>query len=193
MENYQWYGTTDVSHQHYKCGYCSKDAAPSKGYLSMDGGGKNMGGYIYICPYCTQPTFMGRDGQQSPKPRIGGEIAGINNSNVAPLYREACDCTSIGSYTAAVMVCRKILMNLAVEHKANPNESFAYYVDFLDNKGYIPPQGKQWVDAIRKRGNDANHEIALMDKKDAQIILHFTEALLRINYELPYVLANNSK
>ncbi len=84
-------------------------------------------------------------------------------------------------------------MNLAVQHKADENKNFTYYVDFLIDNGYVPPKGKEWVDAIRKRGNEANHEISLMNLKDAQLILHFTEALLRFNYELPHLFENNNK
>lgn len=193
MENYQWIGTNEISNQHYKCGYCSKEPAPSKCYLAYDGGGKNLAGRIYICAYCKQPTFFAADGQQTPKPLLGNEVHEITDKDIANLYNEVRNCTSTGAYTAAVMVCRKILMNLAVQHGAKKKETFAYYVDFLDGMSYIPPQGKQWVDKIRKRGNEANHEITLMNIKDAQLMLHFTGALLHFNYELTSMLAAADK
>jgi hypothetical protein len=58
----------------------------------------------------------------------------------------------------------------------------------LDSQGYIPPDGKAWVDKIRGKGNEANHEIALMCKDDAILVLRFTEMLLRFVYELPALL-----
>lgn len=192
--NNNWYQTVDVGKVNFLCGYCSKEVAPNKGYYcTNDLRGGNTNGKILICPNCTQPTYIDPSGQQTPKPRIGKDVEGITNKDIEILHLEARNCTSAGAFTAAVMVCRKILMNLAVQHGADQNEKFAYYVGFLDNKGYIPPQGKQWVDAIRKRGNDANHEIALMDKDDAQLILHFTEALLRFNFELPHILEIHNK
>ena len=80
-------------------------------------------------------------------------------------------------------------MNLAVQHSAKENENFVFYVNFLADGGFIPPKGKEWVDAIRKLGNEATHEIALMAEKDAQLILRFTEALLRFNFEIPHYFA----
>jgi hypothetical protein len=79
-------------------------------------------------------------------------------------------------------------MHIAVEQKAKPNESFKYYVDYLESQGYVPPNGRKWVDKIRERGNGANHEIRLMTEADAALLLKFTEMLLRFVYELPNML-----
>lgn len=181
---YIWQNSSQIQSQHYRCGYCGRDAAPSQMYFA-DSVLPNVRVYIYVCPACTKPTFIDRDGRQTPPVRLGNDVGGISQEDVAALYKEARDCTSVGSYTAAVMVCRKILMNLAVQYGASAGKTFEYYVDYLSDKGFVPPQGKQWVDAIRKRGNDANHEIALRVEQDADIVLHFTEALLRFNFELP--------
>jgi len=83
------------------------------------------------------------------------------------------------------MACRKILMHMAVDKGADENRSFAHYVDYLSDHGYITPDGKKWVDYIRSRGNDANHEISLMTKPDAERLLLFTDMLLRLVYEFP--------
>ena len=79
----------------------------------------------------------------------------------------------------AVMDCRKVLMNTAVHQGAEEGKTFAYYVDFLDSKGYIPPNGRAWVDHIRKVGNTATHEIKLVKQSEAELVLNFTEMLLR--------------
>ncbi len=76
-------------------------------------------------------------------------------------------------------------MNIAVKHGAPENQSFQSYVEYLDQNGYVPPNGKKWVDAIRKKGNDANHEIPLMTATDARNIVRFSEMLLRFVYEMP--------
>ena len=49
----------------------------------------------------------------------------------------------------------------------------------------MPPNGKKWVDAIRQKGNEANHEIHLMGEKDARNIVRFSEMLLRFIYDMP--------
>ena len=41
------------------------------------------------------------------------------------------------------------------------------------------------VDHIRKKGNEANHEIVLMEKEDAEDLLVFSEMLLKFIYEFP--------
>jgi len=59
------------------------------------------------------------------------------------------------------------------------------YVNYLSEIGYVPPNGKHWVDHIRKKGNEATHEIALMDENDAKELITFTEMLLKFIYEFP--------
>lgn len=105
--------------------------------------------------------------------------------DVASLYSEARLCTASSSYTAAVLTCRKILMNVAVDKGASAGESFISYIDYLDSKGYIPPDGRGWVDHIRKKSNDANHEIVLMQRNDAEELITFLAMLLKLVYEFP--------
>ncbi len=76
-------------------------------------------------------------------------------------------------------------MNIAVSQGAAEGESFLSYVSYLADKGYVPPNGKHWVDHIRKKGNEANHEIALMDKGNAIELLEFCEMLLKFVFEFP--------
>ncbi len=76
-------------------------------------------------------------------------------------------------------------MNVAVGLGADPNKSFISYVEYLADKGYVPPNGKGWVDHIRKKGNEANHEIRLMTQPDAEELISFAEMLLKFIYEFP--------
>lgn len=76
-------------------------------------------------------------------------------------------------------------MNIGVQEGAQEGKTFVHYVDFLANKGYIPPNGKAWVDHIRKKGNEATHEISVMGGTDAAELLTFTEMLLKFIYEFP--------
>jgi len=68
---------------------------------------------------------------------------------------------------------------------AKPGEHFVAYVDYLEAKNYVPPDGKAWVDRIRKLGNDANHDLPQMTADDAKDALDFTGMLLKIVYEYP--------
>ena len=188
MDNKTKYSWTNVSGSggaKYHCGYCGNMVGPSQAYLGVaariNAPQKNV--IIYVCPNCTQPTFFDYDGKQVPAPGLGANIDVITDEGIRKLYDEARDCTSVGAYTAAVLLCRKILMNLAIQHGATPGLKFVEYVEYLEKVGYVPPNGKAWVDKIRKRGNEATHEIALMNQADATQIMRFTEMLLRFNYE----------
>jgi Domain of unknown function (DUF4145) len=76
-------------------------------------------------------------------------------------------------------------MHIAVTKGAKEGESFLQYVEFLSQKGYVPPDGKGWVDHIRERGNEANHEIKIMSADDAQSLIQFSEMLLKLVFEFP--------
>ena len=106
-------------------------------------------------------------------------------TDVASLYDEARSALSAGAATAAVLACRKLLMNIAVTQGAATGLSFVAYVEYLATAGYIPPNGRGWVDHIRKRGNEATHEIALMSISDAVELITFSEMLLKFIYEFP--------
>ena len=78
-------------------------------------------------------------------------------------------------------------MHLAVAKGAKPGETFKSYVEYLAKNNYVPPDCKLWVDQIRDTGNEANHEIVLMKREDAEHLILFCEMLLKIFYEFPAV------
>ena len=121
---------------------------------------------------------------QRPAPRLGNKVDNVPYS-IERLYEEARDCTGVGAYTAAVLACRKLLMNITVDHGAKKGQPFIEYIEYLAKKGYVPPNGQQWVNHIRQKGNEANHEIALMAEGDAVDLITFIEMLLKFIYEFP--------
>ncbi len=89
-------------------------------------------------------------------------------------------------YTGAVLLCRKLLMNIGVKQGAEEGKPFIHYVNYLADQGYIPPNGRGWVDhRCRKKGNEATHEIALMSKADCEDLIAFSEMLMKFIYEFP--------
>ena len=178
-----WPSTDQLQGKKYTCFYCDCFVAPTRGYRRKEG--NNFTGTIGICPNCDNATYFDGHNEQFPGPMLGVPVSGITDQEVEQMYSEARACASVRAYTACVMACRKILMNVAVHQKADEGKPFVYYVDFLDQNGYIPPNGRGWLDEIRKRGNMATHEIKLMQKDDAILVLKFTAALLRFVYELP--------
>ena len=172
-----WSNISNIDRKSFKCGFCGVLVGSEKGYTLK------QTAYIYICPNCNTPTFF-VDEFQFPGSPMGNSVSHLPE-DINSLYEEARKCTTQNCYTAAVLLCRKILMNVAVNLGADQNQKFIDYVNFISEKGYVPPQGKHWVDHIRKKGNEANHEIHLMDKNDAKELLIFTEMLLKFNYEFP--------
>jgi hypothetical protein len=163
----------------FTCGHCGKGVGTGRGYFS-----NNSSDRIYLCPYCWKPTFFSEFDDQVPGVAYGSELEHLPDE-IKQLYDEARNCMSVNAYTAAVMACRKLLMNVAVKEEAEEGESFAFYVGWLADNGYVPKKGKEWVDRIRTKGNEANHEIPHIEPQDAKDVLLFTEMLLNLNYELP--------
>lgn len=119
-----------------------------------------------------------------PGPKVGNEVSNLP-ADVLGLYKEARVCIANSACTASVLASRKLLMNVAVSVGASTGLKFIEYVELLSTKGYIPPNGKPWVDYIRKKGNEATHEIALMTASDATELITFLEMLLKFVYEFP--------
>lgn len=178
-----WYATTESRGYSFLCGYCGLKAGPSRRYYCTEN--SNMFGNIYICPNCNRPTFISYDGkEQMPGPILGEEIEHLPE-DVDQLYNEARKCISVNAFSSAVLSCRKLLMNVSVTKGADAGKQFAYYVTFLEENHFIPPGSRDWVDHIRKKGNEATHEIPSISKDDAVELLEFTEMLLRFVYEMP--------
>jgi uncharacterized protein DUF4145 len=176
-----WRNCETITTKSYKCGHCGEPIASDKGYYT----GANPLAYIYLCHNCNKPTYFDSEGRQTPGALYGGEVLDINDPSVSDLYNEARRCTGAGAYTSAVLSCRKLLMHIAVSKGAETGKKFIEYVQYLSDKNYIPPDAKNWVDHIRAKGNEANHEITIMREEDAKDLLSFIEMLLRIIYEFP--------
>jgi hypothetical protein len=188
-----WNRPENQSGIRYICGYCGVDTSPAQGWQTSLVNGYN--GYILLCTSCNRPSFIEIKGgniiKTTPAQKLGTSVEGLSN-DLSNLYEEARSCTGANAPTAAVLVSRKILMHIAVEKGAKTGGTFIDYVNFLADKAYIPPDAKGWVDYIRTKSNEANHEIVLMSPQDANDLLKFTEMLLRITYEFPQKLPKPS-
>jgi hypothetical protein len=114
--------------------------------------------------------------------------------NTARSYRTKPDHIRLPGYAdARVDACDAIFrVSFAVSEGAAENKGFAYYVNYLAEEGHIPPKATTWVDHIRDKGNEANHEIKIMNREDAERLIKFSEMLLRIMYEYPAEVENPS-
>lgn len=183
-EKVGWTGTQGILSKSYTCGYCGNQIASNLGYYGTGFTAHQQHG-IYICHHCTRPTYFDSAGNQVPGKAYGDEVHEIADSSVKSLFQEARNATSSNCFTAAVLCCRKLLMHIAIAKGAPIGESFASYVEFLSQNHYVPPGAQTWIDHIRKKGNEANHEIIIMNPDDAKELIDFCGMLLKIIYEFP--------
>jgi hypothetical protein len=182
-----WHNLTNINNRVLDCGYCGRHVSSVIGTVLSAG---SPLGFAYACTNCRGLNSFKSDGSQYPAPALGRPVEHVP-PGLSELYEEARRCTSEACYTAAVLICRKMLMNIAVQEKAEPGLPFIQYVEYLANNGYVPPNGKIWVDHIRKKGNEATHEIAVMKQEDAKDLLGFLEMLLRFIYEFPSLITKS--
>lgn len=182
-------------HRRYLCAWCGHRVSSHQGYAATRSSSRIsaqtfLTAHISICPDCSRPTYF--EGEaipdakelQLPAPMLGLDVQHLP-PEVAALYNEARECSAAGAYTAAVLLARKLLMHVGVEQGAASNLNFVGFIDYLATKGFVPPNGRAWVDRIRQLGNEANHEIVLVDQAKAEEALLFLGWLLKFAYELP--------
>lgn len=184
MKSSVWQKPVTISSVSFTCAFCSNIVASNLGYHAFSKT-TSRSAEIYICPHCNNPTYFDEFNCQYPGPPIGEAVDKITNEEVKTLYEEARKAASCNAFTAAILCCRKLLMNIAVSKDAEEGLKFIEYVEYLSTQGYIPPDGKGWVDQIRIKGNEATHEIKIMEKEDAVQLIKFIEMLLRFIYEFP--------
>ena len=183
---YEWENLNNLVSKSYKCSYCDNLISSVKGYElfehSTPHGRRRIGG-IYICPHCCMPTFFVKD-KRIPQQLAGNAVKHLPKE-IEDVYNEARECFTVNAFTGSVMLCRKLLMNIAVHKGAVPNQTFATYVDYLCDKGFVSGDNKIWADLVRNKGNDANHEITKMNSMDAEELIEFLELVLKSVYEFP--------
>src|SRR5262249_29827720 len=147
----KWLGIEKLQPKSYTCGYCGIVVGSNRGFREEPMADNDyINHLIYVCPFCSQPTYFGY-GSQKPCVAFGNDVASVPPS-IQALYQEARQCMTVCAFTGAVLLCRKILMNVAVSKGAPEGKKFIEYVEYLDTVGYVPPDGKKWVDHIRKKG-----------------------------------------
>ncbi|MCZ4563558.1 DUF4145 domain-containing protein [Rhodococcus sp. IEGM 1401] len=111
-------------------------------------------------------------------------------------WNEVRSCLSARAFTASVMMCRKLLMHMAVTEGLPEKDdkdrapNFFQCIDHLQSEGVITKRNRKWVDRIKDIGNEANHDLASIDKEQATTVATFTRQLLHEVYELPFLEAN---
>lgn len=140
-----------------------------------------------ICPVCSHGSVIDRDEKTYPSIPYGEKINGLPKE-VDAVYDEARNSMSIGALTGCELVCRKILMHIAVDKcGGKEGDTFKNYIELIEKAGYITPPMQNWVKHIKDKGNDATHKLQSPNKSEAENILNFTTQLLRLAYEMEYL------
>jgi Domain of unknown function (DUF4145) len=136
------------------------------------------------CTGCSKGV-VANEGVLSPSPKVGDDIDGLA-PDVADAHDEARRTAGAEAYTSCELICRKILMHIAVDKGDAEGKNFVEYLDFLKTTGYITPPMLPWVDLIRSHGNLSTHRLQAASKDRAHNSLAFTAQLLRLVYEMEH-------
>lgn len=140
------------------------------------------------CAACADGA-LARGGAVYPPVRPFAGVKGLPGADER-IWDEARTCFGASAYTAAVMLCRKLLLHVAVEKGLPPSNDkgrapgFKDCVDHLESEGVITRSMLGWVDRIKDVGNEATHEINPVSKDDAEAVGAFTQQLLTLAYAL---------
>jgi DNA-directed RNA polymerase subunit RPC12/RpoP len=179
----------ESAHMTYVCGICGTKVGGAVVALAGDSGTEPIVRWVR-CTSCNRGSVVNVGPATdsvviSPPVRAGASVEGLPRG-VNEAFEEARTTLGVGAYTSCELMCRKILMNVAVDKGASPGGTFAGYLDHLGGQGYVTPPMKSWVDVIRKNGNIATHELPGTDLDRAESTLGLTTQLLRVVYEMEH-------
>lgn len=176
-------GSTLDSWYNYRCAHCGHDVT---GFIVARHANKIGTAVWLLCPTCGDASIVTRKNEQYPAPIPGPELQGLP-PDIDAAYSEARRCLGISALSACTMMCRKILMHMAVQKGAQAGERFEQYVGYLQEQGYISPNMRPWVDRIRQLGNEGAHDLEAPSRDAAESALAFTGELLRTVYEMQFL------
>jgi len=176
-------GSTSASWYPYKCATCGRDV--SGAVVAKTTSVAHVVRWLQ-CPNCSDGAVQRMDGNIYPGVAFGMKLEGLPGE-VEAAYTEARNCMVVDAYGACELVCRKILMCVAVEKGAKEGEPFSSYLTYLGERGFITDAMMGWVEIIRENGNKATHKIEKVAKERAESTIMFTAELLRIVYEMEFM------
>ena len=181
-------GSTGESWWPYTCGHCGNQVSGAVVASAIESFHGNVAVRWLQCPHCHDGAVSTADGSVYPGTLFGPSLQGLPPETEGA-YNEARMCFSINAFTATELMCRKILMHVAVDKGASEGATFASYIDHLQELGYITPPMEGWVTLIKTHGNRAAHDISPSTSERAKSTLLFTVQLLRSAYEMGFIAA----
>lgn len=142
----------------------------------------------YLCTNCRRPSVLDH-GVVKPETRPLRTPRGLPPTDMV-IWDEVRSCLGVYAYSATVMLCRKLLLHIAVDkglpakNSRNRAPSYLDAVKHLESAGVITADMREWVEEIKDIGNDANHELTPITDIQATDVATFTEQLLVLAYEM---------
>lgn len=180
------------------CGHCGRAVGAEIVYDSVMWGNVKESTYVpqpgaglwLLCPHCGEGSVRARNsGIIYPAPRPGRTLE-HPPAEVVQAWEEARSAYSVGAYAAAEIMCRKILMNAAVDKGlATAGQPFISYMNSLQAAGYITTGLEKVIDQVRDRGNVANNDLPTSSEQESHVTLMLTQHLMEALYELPGIAA----
>lgn len=183
-----WRDPAKIASRNWLCSYCGKRTWSDRGYFygRLVPPKKNVNvSCIAICSECGFPTFFAEDGSSHPGAPPGETVHGIPD-DIGLIYEEARRSLGVGAYNGTAMLCRAIVVNIAITEGAPDGWPFSKYLEHLAIEGMLPRKAKPWVSRIRR--SDALRDggkLPHIERQQATDLLTFVEFLLRFNYEFP--------
>jgi len=195
------------------CGTCGKEVGLIELRAYVNDGYSNASAInyfdVFMCPRCKSGSVLNmklpyRQGRSDMEVQMLKDSA-VNNRDMyvlspGPLpmprvknlpddiesaWEEVLNAGGASAWTAAELMCRKILMHVSVDQfDMEAGLSFASYVKKLDEERFFPRMMMPVVDGIRERGNRATHDLASTTREQAMKTLDVTHHVLRTIYEI---------
>ncbi len=158
--------------------YLRRDDKPSGRYLLLmcwrcenpilivqDNIGNMVEGDIWDTPVKLYPSQEIRINPDAPKP-------------IRVAYEEAAASFKARAYTAAAIMCRKILEGICKEHGVR-ERTLIKSLERMKDERIIDERLYEWADVLRLVGNEAAHDVNVtISRDDAKDMLEFTNAIL---------------
>lgn len=142
-----WHSMQVVESLRYECGHCSTIVASDKGWYAILPSGVKTAN-VRICPNCNKASYLGEI--QAPGIVFGNPVGSLP-AHVGKLYDECRACTAANAFPA-VLAARKLLMHIAVDKGAAPNETFITYIEHLAKAVMSRPTARDGSITYAKRG-----------------------------------------
>lgn len=174
-----WKNLIAIKAKDFRCGHpdCGREVASDKGYSS------DSAGTIYICPRCQRPTYFA-GGKQIPDVAPGNEVQQVPK-DVNGLYLEARNCVSVSAYTASVLACRKLLMNIAVTQGARGERTLWSMSSTSPTRDLCRRMARVGLTTLGRRETRQRTRFPTWSGGDAEELIAFAEMLLKFIYEFP--------